>query len=93
VSGRRMLTARVSEVGVREVDKVADREGLARSEAIRLLLAFAVRRMPKGWRGGPATGRPLRPWPLRCGDDGRPSNVGGGSDEYQRPVAGTPRSD
>jgi hypothetical protein len=29
VSGRRMLTARVSEVGVREVDKVADREGLA----------------------------------------------------------------
>jgi hypothetical protein len=91
VPGRRMLTARVSEVGVREVDKVADREGLARSEAIRLLLAFAVRRMPKGWRGGAATGRPLRPWPLRCGD-GRPSNIGG-SDEYQRPVAGAPRSD
>jgi hypothetical protein len=46
-----MLTARVSEVGVREIDKVADREGLVRSEVIRLLLAFAVRQMPKGWRG------------------------------------------
>ena len=29
MSGRRMLTARVSEVGVREVDKVADPEGLS----------------------------------------------------------------
>jgi hypothetical protein len=44
-------TTRVSEVGVREIDKVANREGLVRSEAIRLLLAFAVRQIPKGWRG------------------------------------------
>jgi len=46
-----MLTARVSDAGVRAVDKVAVREGLDRSATIRLLLAFACRMMPRGWRG------------------------------------------
>jgi hypothetical protein len=41
---RRLLTARVSELGVREIAKVADREGFALVEAIRLFLAYAVRR-------------------------------------------------
>ena len=40
----------LSEAGLASVEDVAERESLGKSDVLRLLLAYAVRRMPKGWR-------------------------------------------
>lgn len=40
----------LGDVGKNNLDSLAQREGLSKSEALRLMLAYATRQMPKGWR-------------------------------------------
>lgn len=39
-----------SDAGKASIEAIATREGLSKSGALRLLLAYALPRMPKGWR-------------------------------------------
>ena len=40
----------LSDVGLDSVDEKAKTESMSRSSMLRLMIAFAIRRMPKGWR-------------------------------------------
>jgi hypothetical protein len=40
----------LSDQGIEWLDQRAEEEGVNRSEMIRLALAYAVAKMPKGWR-------------------------------------------
>lgn len=59
MSGRPIITVRVSPEGLAAVDEMATREGYkGRSDAVRLMLGYAVRTMPQGWRPDWASIRP-----------------------------------
>lgn len=47
------LSVRLPAEEIKAVEKVAEREGENKSEAARLLLSYAVPRMPEGWRPEP----------------------------------------
>lgn len=47
---RPLVAIRLSDQGIAHVDQRAEAEGVNRSEMIRLMLAFASAKMPKGWR-------------------------------------------
>lgn len=56
-TGRRLVTFRASWAAVERLDQRAVEEGLVddggepnRSELIRILLAYALSKMPRGWR-------------------------------------------
>lgn len=44
------ITARIAPSGRDAIDERAKSEGLDRSDTIRLMLAYANKRMPPGWR-------------------------------------------
>lgn len=48
-----MVTCRIGYKGLAEIDKVANREGLNRSDLLRLLVQYSLREMPQGWRPTP----------------------------------------
>jgi hypothetical protein len=48
---RPIVSIRLAESGVDYIDRLAEKEGVLRSEMIRLLLAYGVKHWPKGWRG------------------------------------------
>lgn len=48
---RTLIALRVSPAAVKHIDSLADREGITRSEMIRRMLSYAVKHMPKGWKG------------------------------------------
>lgn len=51
---RRPLVAfRLSDEGVEAVDAIATERGITRSEAIRIMLGYALRHMPKDYRRPP----------------------------------------
>lgn len=47
------LSIRMPAEEIQAVEEVAEREGESKSEAARLLLSYAVPRMPEGWRSEP----------------------------------------
>lgn len=46
---RTVVTLRISTAGLAAIDKVAARDHRSRSDAMRLMLAYASTHMPKGW--------------------------------------------
>jgi hypothetical protein len=44
------VTARIAKTGRDEIDKLAAREGLERSDMVRVMLAYAHQKMPPKWR-------------------------------------------
>jgi hypothetical protein len=40
----------MSDSGIRAIDDLAARRGVKRSDMVRVLLAYAVRNMPEGWK-------------------------------------------
>lgn len=44
------IAVRVSEAGLRAIDERAEEEDRTRSEIVRRMLAYAVWKMPKGWK-------------------------------------------
>lgn len=51
---RPMIAFRLSDEGVSAVDAVAADRGITRSEAIRLMIGYALRNMPKDYKRTPA---------------------------------------
>jgi len=49
---RPLVAIRLSDEGIAHVDKLAEEQGVNRSEMIRRMLAFASAKMPKGWAPG-----------------------------------------
>jgi metal-responsive CopG/Arc/MetJ family transcriptional regulator len=47
---RPLVALRLSDQGIEWLDQRAEDEGVNRSEMIRIALAYAVAKMPKGWR-------------------------------------------
>ncbi len=48
--GRRLTAIRLSEAGRDHIDALAAQRGVNRSEMIRVMLAYATQKMPKGWK-------------------------------------------
>jgi len=46
---RPLVAIRLSDEGIAHVDKLAEEQGVNRSEMIRRMVAFASAKMPKGW--------------------------------------------
>lgn len=44
------ITIRLSEAGIANLDELAAREGVDRSEVMRRMLNYAARNMPQGWK-------------------------------------------
>lgn len=44
------IAVRISVAGLRAIDQRAEDEDRTRSEMVRRMLAYAVAKMPKGWR-------------------------------------------
>lgn len=49
-SDKRMLNVRVPNDEFAEVERIARRENADRTKAVRLMLTYAARFMPKGWK-------------------------------------------
>lgn len=47
---RPTVTFRIADAGIRRLEERAAAEGVQRSELLRIMLAYADRNMPKGWR-------------------------------------------
>lgn len=47
---RPTVTFRIADAGIRRLEERAAAEGVQRSELLRIMLAYADRHMPKGWR-------------------------------------------
>lgn len=53
---RHLVALRLGDEVTATIDQRAEEEGVNRSEMIRLALAYAAARMPKGWRPAAADG-------------------------------------